>query len=71
VYVDTKTTGWSPTCSCNADTVPATVLDLFAGSGTVGVVAQKLGRRAVLIDANEDYLKLAKERIGGIALPMF
>jgi DNA modification methylase len=90
VYVDTKTTGWSPTCSCpgldgdgpwldptahpdgvaNWPTVPATCLDLFAGSGTVGVVAQKLGRRAVLIDASADYLALARRRIEAISLPM-
>jgi DNA modification methylase len=34
-----------------------TVLDPFGGSGTVGMVAQKLGRRAVLIDLNPDYIK--------------
>ena len=70
VYVDTQTTGWSPTCSCNAATVPATVCDIFAGSGTVGVVAQKLGRRAVLIDASADYLALARKRIEAVPLPM-
>lgn len=32
------------------------VLDPFAGSGTVGKVAQGLSRRAVLIDLNADYL---------------
>jgi len=46
------------------------VLDPFAGSGTVGVVAQKLGRRAVLIDASEDYLALAQARIEAVSLPM-
>jgi 16S rRNA G966 N2-methylase RsmD len=68
--VHTSTTGWRPTCDHEADTVPATVCDLFAGSGTVGVVAQKLGRRAVLIDANEDYLSLARKRIEAVPLPM-
>ena len=33
------------------------VLDPFAGSGTVGLVAQKLSRRAVLVDLNPDYLR--------------
>ena len=47
-----------------------TVLDLFGGSGTVGVVAQKLGRRAVLVDLSEDYCELAKRRLGAVSLPM-
>jgi site-specific DNA-methyltransferase (cytosine-N4-specific) len=34
-----------------------TVLDPFGGSGTTAMVAQKLGRRAVLIDLNPDYIK--------------
>lgn len=33
------------------------VLDPFAGTGTVGAVAQRLSRRAVLIDLNPDYLR--------------
>jgi DNA modification methylase len=39
-----------------------TVLDPFAGSGTVGQVALELGRRAVLIELNPDYVQLAQER---------
>jgi DNA modification methylase len=39
-----------------------TVLDPFAGSGTTGLVAQSLGRRAVLIDLNGDYLVQAMAR---------
>lgn len=33
------------------------ILDPFGGTGTVGVVAQRLSRRATLIDLNPDYLK--------------
>lgn len=38
------------------------VLDPFAGSGTVGLVAQRLGRRAVLVDLSGEYLEQAKRR---------
>jgi DNA modification methylase len=38
------------------------VLDPFAGTGTVGLVAQRLGRRAILIDLNPDYLRQCLER---------
>lgn len=34
----------------------ATVLDHFAGTGTVGLVANRLGRRAVLIDLSTEYM---------------
>jgi DNA modification methylase len=33
------------------------VLDPFGGSGTVGMVANRLSRRAILIDLNPEYLK--------------
>lgn len=39
------------------------VLDPFIGSGTVGMVAEKLGRRWVGIDANAEYLEIAKRRL--------
>lgn len=39
-----------------------TVLDPFAGSGTVGQVALELGRRAVLIELSPAYIELASER---------
>jgi DNA modification methylase len=39
-----------------------TVLDPFIGSGTVAMVANQLGRRAVGIDLSESYLDLAMQR---------
>lgn len=39
------------------------VLDPFAGSGTTGEVARALGRNALLIDLNPDYVDMARERI--------
>ena len=59
-------TGWSPTCSCGPglDPIPCLVLDPFAGSGTVGQVARRLGRRSVLIELNPAYVTLARKRAG-------
>ena len=48
-------------------TVPATVLDPFAGAGTVGLVAERLGRDSILIEINPDYAEMARERIEGDA----
>ena len=39
------------------------VLDPFAGSGTVGVVAQKLGRSSMLIEISPEYCKIIKKRL--------
>ncbi|HEX8714852.1 MAG TPA: site-specific DNA-methyltransferase [Solirubrobacteraceae bacterium] len=39
-------------------------LDFFAGSGTLGAVAAKLGRRYVLIDCNPEAVRVMRERLG-------
>lgn len=39
-----------------------TVLDPFAGSGTTGTAALELGRKAILIELNPDYIGLIKQR---------
>lgn len=51
--------------------VGGVVLDLFAGSGTVGQVALELGRKAVLIEINPDYIDMIRSRCGGVTIPMF
>jgi DNA modification methylase len=62
------TTGWSPTCACPAmPPVPCRVLDPFAGAGTTGLVADRLGRDAVLIDLSGDYQIMQRNRIAGDA----
>ncbi|WP_231618479.1 DNA-methyltransferase [Nonomuraea sp. SBT364] len=40
-----------------------TVLDPFAGSGTVGIAARQLGRKFAGIDLNPDYCELARTRL--------
>jgi len=46
-----------------------TVLDPFAGAGTTGLVASRLGRDAVLVELSPDYAEIARQRLerdGGI-----
>ena len=40
------------------------VLDPFMGSGTTGIVANKLGRHYVGIELNPEYVEMAERRIG-------
>lgn len=54
---DITTLGWQPACKCNADVVPAIVLDPFCGSGTVGEVCRELGRRFIGLDLSIKYLR--------------
>jgi len=63
-----STTGWRPSCAHDAAPIPATILDPFAGSGTTGLVAQSLSRRAVLIDLSADYLVQLMDRNRDIPL---
>jgi len=67
----TQTTGWQPTCSCAAgDPVPCVVLDPFFGAGTVGLVADRLGRDCVGIELSPVYARMARRRITADA-PLF
>lgn len=67
-----RTTGWSPGCTCDLQDgnkaypdppIPCTVLDPFSGAGTSGLVADRLGRDAVMIDLNHQYVEMARERL--------
>ena len=57
------TTGWEPGCGCDVGRVAAVVLDPFGGAGTVGVVAHRLGRDAVLCELLQRYAEMAAARI--------
>lgn len=61
---ESKTVGWQPTCSHESETVPATVLDPFMGSGTTAYAARKLGRRSIGFDLDEKNIALIEERMG-------
>jgi len=54
---------WKSGCSCGAKTTPGIILDPFAGSGTVGVVAAHQGRRFIGIEFKFDYALMANRRI--------
>ena len=58
------TEGWEPSCNCEGKgRKPAVVLDPFAGSGTVAVVATRTGRDCLLVDISREYAEMAKARI--------
>lgn len=73
-----RTLGFSPSCKCPAtnpytnarDIVAGRVLDPFGGAGTTGLVADRLGRNAVLIELNPEYAAMAERRIHGDS-PLF
>ena len=44
--------------------VGGTILDPFGGSGTTGQVAIELGRKAILIELNSEYISLIQQRCG-------
>jgi adenine specific DNA methylase Mod len=46
--------------STNEDSI---VADFYAGSGTTGAVAEKLGRRWIMSDSNEEAIKTIKKRL--------
>lgn len=61
---DAAEDGWQQACECtSAAPIPCTVLDLFAGSCTTGVVAIEQGRDFVGLELNPDYARLGQARL--------
>lgn len=63
-----ETKGWSPTCFCYGpgeigEVVPATVLDIFGGSGVTAVQASKLGRDFIMIEGNPESVKIIESEL--------
>jgi DNA modification methylase len=63
VWSTLHTIGELVPCGCGAPTRPGVVLDPFFGSGTVGVVAEKLERNWIGIELNPEYAELARRRL--------
>ncbi|MBU2249601.1 MAG: site-specific DNA-methyltransferase, partial [Gammaproteobacteria bacterium] len=63
VAVNTKTLGWQPGCKCGAEVEPCICLDPFSGSGTVAVVAYRLGRDYIGIEASPEYVQMSEKRL--------
>jgi DNA modification methylase len=56
---------WRPSCGCPIESgiMPCTILDPFGGAGTAGLVADRLGRDAILIELNPEYAAMARRRV--------
>lgn len=64
VTAEYRTVGWEASCKCGRpDVVHCTVLDMFFGAGTSGLVARRLGRRYIGIELNDRYAEIAFNRI--------
>lgn len=58
-----QTRGWNADCGCGSPAVPCVVLDPFSGAATTGLVAERLGRRYIGIEANPAYARMAEQRL--------
>ena len=65
---------WKDTAAkggCRSLPTPCKVLDPFAGAGTTGFAALRLGRDAVLIELNSEYCKVMEQRLAGEGIGTF
>jgi hypothetical protein len=65
---ESATLGWRPTCACLVhdvcpEPVACRVLDIFGGSGTTAIAADRLGRDATLVELKPAYADLAQRRV--------
>ncbi len=55
---------WGPSCGCEHEApVPSIVLDPFGGAGTTAMVADRLGRNAILCELSPEFTQIAVDRI--------
>jgi site-specific DNA-methyltransferase (adenine-specific) len=58
----------APGCTCGGGTRPGVVLDPFLGTGTVGAVAQRLGRDWLGIELSPTYAAVAARRLFSVPI---
>ena len=59
-----ETVGWRPGCGCGPSLMAKSlVLDPFGGAGTTALVAEILGRDAMLIELNPEYAAMSRDRL--------
>ncbi len=73
--LSTRTLGFYPSCQCSViagpatiryDPVPCTVLDVFSGYGTTGVVAKREARSYTGIELSEKHAAASEKRIASV-----
>jgi hypothetical protein len=64
---EARTVDWAPTCRCQdaGEPVPCVALDIFWGSGTLGVAAKHIGYplAAIGIELRPEYARLSEHRV--------
>ena len=63
MWMTPETVDWKPTCTCDLDPIPATVIDPFSGSSATGVACKLHNRTYIGIELNPNYCKLGEQRI--------
>lgn len=58
-----RTLGWVAQCDCDADRARCTVLDPFGGAATAAMVANQLGRDAIICEVSPIYAEDARLRL--------
>lgn len=58
-----KPVGWATGCKCGKAPIPCTVLDVFNGAGTTGLVARRLQRSYIGIELNPKDVQMSARRI--------
>lgn len=68
--------GYAPGCTCKIQNselsiqhCPGIAFDPFGGSGTVCAVANRMGRRGIMLELNEKYIEIARRRIFADVVP--
>lgn len=63
-----KTLGWEPGCECDAERIPATVIDPFSGTGQTGVAALSRSRSYIGIEPSELYVGVQRGELERVSL---